>query len=82
MSLKIMLPMAERAKREYAVTSLEQQDLARKFGLTVDQVRLELANLKKLMTDGAIVPVVTANRTKKIIKAHFESSNAIERQGA
>ena len=62
----------------------QASELAEKiaFGLSVDQVRSELDRLKNLMEAGTVPPQNTANKTKKIINAHFESSNATERQGA
>jgi hypothetical protein len=74
--------MSNHTRKTYAVTLKEQQDLARKFGLSVDQVRFEIGRLKSLMDAGVVLPQITANKTAKIIDAHFESSNATERQGA
>ena len=82
LSQKLFLPMSNNTYKTYAVPLKEQQDLARRFGLTVDQVRSELGRLKNLMEAGTVLPQKTANKTKKIINAHFESSNATERQGA
>lgn len=82
LSQKLFLPMSNNVYKTYAVTLKEQQDLARRFGLSVDQVRSELDRLKNLMEAGTVPPQNTANKTKKIINAHFESSNATERQGA
>ena len=82
LSQKLFLPMSNDTRKTYAVTLKEQQDLARKFGLSVDQVCSELGRLKKLMDVGVVLPQKTANKTKQIITAHFESSNATERQGA
>ena len=79
LSQKLFLPMSNKT---YAVTLKEQQDLARRFGLSVDQVRSELDRLKNLMEAGTVPLQNTANKTKKIINAHFESSNVTERQGA
>lgn len=79
LSQKLFLPMSNKT---YAVTLKEQQDLVRRFGLSVDQVRSELDRLKNLMEAGTVHPQNTANKTKKIINAHFESSNVTERQGA
>jgi len=82
LSQKLFLPMSNDTRKTYAVTLKEQQDLARKFGLSVDQVRVEIGRLKNLMDAGVVLPQKTANKTAKIINAHFESSNATERQGA
>jgi hypothetical protein len=82
LSQKLFLPMSNDTWKTYAVTLKEQQDLARKFGLSVDQVRFEIGRLKNLMDAGVVLPQNTANKTAKIINAHFESSNATERQGA
>ena len=82
LSQKLFLPMSNNVYKTYAVTLKEQQDLARRFGLSVDQVRSELDRLKNLMEAGTVPLQNTANKTKKIINAHFESSNATERQGA
>jgi hypothetical protein len=82
LSQKLFLPMSNDTRKTYAVTLKEQQDLARKFGLSVDQVRSEIGRLKNLMDAGVVLPQKTANKTTKIIDAHFESSNATERQGA
>jgi hypothetical protein len=82
LSQKLFLPMSNDTRKTYAVTLKEQQDLARKFGLSIDQVCSEIGRLKNLMDAGVVLPQKTANKTKKIIDAHFESSNATERQGA
>jgi hypothetical protein len=82
LSQKLFLPMSNDTRKTYAVTLKEQQDLARKFGLSVDQVCSELGRLKNLMDAGVVLPQKTANKTKQIITVHFESSNATERQGA
>ena len=79
LSQKLFLPMSNKT---YAVTLKEQQHLARKFGLSVDQVRSEIGRLKSLMEAGTVLPQKSATKTKKIIDFHFESSNATERQGA
>ena len=41
-----------------------------------------LDELNELMLAGVIAPQNTANKTKKVIQAYFESSNATGRQGA
>ncbi len=82
LSQKLMLPMSNDTRKTYVVTLKEQQELARRFGLSVDQVCSELGRLKTLMEAGTVPSQKTANKTKKIIDAHFESSNATERQGA
>jgi hypothetical protein len=74
--------MSNDTRKTYAVTLKEQQGLARRFGLSVDQVCFEIGRLKNLMEAGIVSPQKTANKTAKIINAHFESSNATERQGA
>lgn len=81
-SQKIYLPMAHSVWRTYAVTLKEQQDLASKFGLKLDQVRTELRVLMNRLIAGEIAQQKTATKMKKVINAHFESSNATERQGA
>jgi hypothetical protein len=82
LSQKLFLPMSHDTCKTYAVTLREQQDLARKFGLSVDQVRSEIDRLKSLMEAGIAPPQKTATKTQKMIMAHFESSNATKRQGA
>jgi len=82
LSQKLFLPMSNAVRETYVVTLKEQQNLARKFGLSGNQVCSELGRLKNLMEAGTVLPQKTANKTKKIIDAHFESSNATERQGA
>ena len=66
-----MLPMAEAAKRQYAVTLSEQQDLARRFELPLDDVRASLVKLSSQLSDGVVQPQKTGNKTKAIIEAHF-----------
>jgi len=82
MTMKLMLPMAENQGHDYAVTESEQKDLARSYGLQVDVVRERLADLREKMLAGDPAPQKTGNKTKRIIAAHFESSNVIGRQGA
>ena len=82
MSRKIMLPMDPCAKRDYAVTWTEQHDLAGRYGMTIKALRSCLADLYSLMVAGTIQPQKTGNKTKAIIRAHIERSNATERQGA
>jgi hypothetical protein len=80
--MKLMLPMAENQGRDYAVTELEQQDLARRYGLQLGEVRVRLKELREKMLSGDPAPQKTGNKTRLIIAVHFESSNAIGRQGA
>ena len=82
MSMKIMLPMAPSAGREYAVTWTEQQALAGRYGMTIDAVRACMNDLRVLMSNGDIAPQKTGNKTKAIISSHIERSNATGRQGA
>ena len=82
MTQKIMLPMAENKGRDYAVTLSEQQDLARKYRLDLPKIRAGLLILRGAMLAGNPAPQKTANKTKLVIAAYFESSNAIGRQGA
>ena len=82
MTEKLMLPMAENAGRDYAVTLLEQQDLARRYELSLIAVKASLADLASRMLNGEVVPQKSATKTKRVIATHFESSNAIKRQGA
>ena len=77
-----MLPMTAKDGHEYGVTLLEQQILARRYGLTLDAVRQSIVVLRSRMLSGEVAPQKSANKTRKIIESHFESSNAIERQGA
>lgn len=74
--------MSHEVWREYAVTWTEQQDLAGRFGLTVDEVRSKLLELASAMNLGEWKPQKSATKTKRVIQAYFESSNATERQGA
>ena len=71
MTEKIMLPMAETACRQYAVTLSEQNDLARRFGLSIDDVRIKLSKLSDQLSVGVVQPQKTGNKTKAIIEAHF-----------
>lgn len=82
LSQKLFLPTSHNLWKTYGVTLKEQQILARKFELSLDQVRFELNRLKTLMEAGTVPPQKTGNKTKRIIEAHFESSNVTERQGA
>ena len=82
MSQKIMLPMDPCAKRDYAVTWTEQHDLAGRYGMTIEAVRVCLNDLYGLFASGVIQPQKTGNKTKAIIQTHIERSNATERQGA
>ena len=82
MSQKIMLPMDPCAKRDYAVTWTEQRALAGRYGMTIEAIRVCLSDLYGLMVTGVIQPQKTGNKTKAIIQAHIERSNATERQGA
>ena len=79
MSHKVMLPMVS---REYAVTLKEQQDLARRYGISFEDVLLKLSEINGLLLSGAYEPQKTATKTKRIIASHFERSNANGRQGA
>ena len=81
-SMKIHLPMAHDVWRTYAVTLSEQQDLARRFGITMDQVRSELQALTSLLNAGEVTPQKSATKMRRVINSHFESSNATGRQGA
>lgn len=82
MTMKLMLPMAENTGRDYAVTASEQQDLARRYGLSLSEVRVRMLELREKMLAGNPAPQKTGNKTKLIIAAYLESSNAIGRQGA
>jgi hypothetical protein len=65
---KINLPMLD---RQYVVTLKEQQELACRFGRSLEDVRAELLRLSALMDKST----KTANKVKKAIDAHFETSN-------
>jgi len=78
-SPKIFLPMLG---REYAVTLSEQRDLARRYGVTEQAVRSELFVLQAHLLDGTEEILKSANKVKKLIATHIESSDAIGRQSA
>jgi hypothetical protein len=82
MTEKLMLPMAPNAGREYAVTLSEQQDLARRYGMSLIALKASLEDLRSRMLSGEVVPQKTATKTKRVIDSHIESSNAVKRQGA
>lgn len=82
LSKKLFLPMSSESLRDYVVTLSEQQHLARKFGLEMHEVASKLLALKERLATGELVPQKTATKTRRIIYAHFESSNATGRQGA
>lgn len=82
MTNKLMLPMASNQSRDYAVTLSEQQDLARRFELSLGEVRQGIEALRRMMSDGTVEPQKTATKTKNLILVHFENSNVTERQGA
>ena len=82
MTHKLMLPMASNQGRDYAVTLSEQQDLARRFDLSLSEVRQCIDALRRMMLGGTVEPQKTATKTKKLILAHFENSNVTGRQGA
>lgn len=82
LSKKLFLPMSCEPSRDYAVTLLEQRHLARRFGLEMHQVASELIDLRERFARGELQPQKSATKTRRIINAHFERSNATERQGA
>jgi len=57
--------------RQYVVTLKEQQDLACRFGLSLEEIRAELVRLSTTMDK----TLKTAGRIKKAIAIHFENSN-------
>ena len=82
MTQKIMLPMCSKDGREYAVTWTEQIALAGRYGMTIEAIRACLSDLRDHMATGVIQPQKSATKTKAVIAAHIERSNATERQGA
>lgn len=65
---KINLPMLD---RQYVVTLKEQQKLACRFGLSLEEIRAELVRLSATMDK----TFKTAGNVRKAIAAHFETSN-------
>lgn len=71
MSEKIMLPMSTANGRVYATTLSEQQSLARRYGLSLVDVKASLGALRLQMLSGEVMPQATATKTRKIIDDHF-----------
>ena len=71
-SPKIYLPMVD---KEYVVTESEQESLACKYDLSIDEVRFMLFDLRKKILAGLQYQAKTANKTKLLIDNHFENSN-------
>lgn len=65
---KINLPMLD---RQYVVTLKEQQKLACRFGLSLEEIQAELVRLSATMDK----TLKTAGNVRKAIEAHFETSN-------
>lgn len=64
---RIYLPMTTRPAG-YCVTSIEQQHLARRFGLEIEIVRAHLVGMME-----TIAPQKTATKTKAIIEAELNA---------
>jgi len=71
-SPKIYLPMVN---KEYAVTESEQKNLACRYDLSIDEVRVLLLDLRGKILAGLQSQAKTANKTKLIIDNYFENSN-------
>lgn len=78
LSQKLYLPLNGKCKDRYSIPLLQQKYLARRAGLELEELRLKMKELDRLMQIGEIETQKTANKTFKIIRSFLDSSNATE----